>query len=53
MPVMEGYDYDEYQVYITLPADAELGDIIDAGCKALGFDVDQTKEINWVDSHYH
>lgn len=53
MAQMEGYHYDEFQVYVNLPPGTDLGKIIDVGCQALGIEVDDTKEINWIDSHYY
>ena len=57
MPVMgDDYDYDEYQVYVSLPTDrleansGLLTDVIHAGMVALGIEPDTTMEINWVDS---
>ena len=59
MAVMEGYDYDEYQVYISLPhEDLEanphlLEKMIAAGAEALGIDYNPAEtETNWVDSFY-
>lgn len=53
MPVMDGYDYDEYTLFITLPHGAELDDVLTAGCKALGIEYDPSQtEISWQDSHY-
>lgn len=57
MAVMDGHDYDEFQVFIDLPHEKYQWDsqllkkVIDAGCRALGIPVDDTKEINWVDSY--
>lgn len=53
MPVMDGYDYDEYQVYITLPKDTNIEDVLKAGMEALGMEPDTTLETNWINSHYN
>jgi hypothetical protein len=56
MTVLNGYDYDEYQVYVTLPRDKDgdilsIDDVINAGLVAMGYEPDETIETNWVDSH--
>lgn len=58
MAMMEGYDYDEYQVYVNLPYEATqdnpnlIEKVILAGMEALGMEPDTTLETNWIDSHY-
>lgn len=55
MAVMDGYDYDEYQVYVNLPKvdgrNLDIETVINAGLVALGHEPDLTMETNWIDSH--
>lgn len=57
MARLDGYDYDEYQVYINLPREYSLDDVINAGVRFLDGNgpveiPDPGLETNWVDSHY-
>lgn len=53
MARMEGFDYDEYTVYVDLPPGANLDKVINEGLKAMGLAPDPTIETKWIDSHYN
>lgn len=59
MPMMDGYDYDEYKVYITLPKAYTLDEVIRAGVRFLDgngpvpIPEDIGLETEWMDSHYN
>lgn len=43
--------YDKYTVFITLPADVDIQEVLKAGMEALGMEPDETMETEWEDSY--
>ncbi len=41
---------DEYTVYVNIPEDVSLREVINAGLLALGYEVDDELETNFVDN---
>lgn len=58
MARLEGYDYDEYKVYINLPKEYSLDEVIEAGVRFLDGNGpvpigDPGTEVEWIDSYHN